>query len=61
MLSYEKLVYIHLAKRYGEKFTIEKLNPRQYKKLIGVWKNPLGYITNYTTDLQNKIQEWKIL
>ena len=25
---------------------------------MGVWKNPLGYMTNQTTDLKNKIQEW---
>ena len=47
---------IHLTKRYGEQVNIEKLNPHQPKNVIGVWKNPLEYISKNTTYLQKKIQ-----
>ena len=32
---------IYLTKRYGEQVDIDKLNPQQSKKVMGVWKNPL--------------------
>ena len=40
---------------------IEKLNPQQYNNLMGVWKNPLGYMRKHITYFQNKIQEWNNL
>ena len=45
MISFDNTVDIHITKIYGEQVSIEKVNPHQSKKVMGVWKNPLGYIT----------------
>ena len=61
MLLSDNVGDIRLTKKDIEQVAIEKLNPRQYKNVVGFWKNTLLYMTNWTTDLQNKIQEWKNL
>ena len=55
MISYENALNINLTKIYGEQVAIEKLNTQLSKKVMGVWQNSLGDMTEQTKDLQNKI------
>ena len=59
MLSSENVGNIHFTKIDGEQVATKNLNPKKSKKVMGVWKYPLEYITKQIKDLINKIQEWK--
>ena len=41
MISFDNTVDIHITKIYGEQVSIDKVNPHQSKKVMGVLQYPL--------------------
>ena len=59
MLSSENAGNIHFTKIDGEQVATKNLNPKKSKKVMGVWKYPLEYVTKQTNTFKIRYKNGK--